>query len=188
MEDTFPPESIVSPLSKLEISPLSSPPFDGWISPPPRPESQPSFVQTPLDEATGERRLLVLVPHNGDETSPVQCGLVHASLDSHHCYSYVINSSIGNPRATTLILVNGRAFRVTRALERFLRRLRDAEYGQLLFIHEICADTSEATISRWNPPHWFQKFQREQTYIISKFMWVHRHARLFTTGLLERRG
>ncbi|KAI9767500.1 MAG: hypothetical protein M1839_004488 [Geoglossum umbratile] len=130
--------------------PVPSLPFEGCLSPAPIPEDQAAFVHTPLMRPK-DMRLLLLVPHYADPSSPIQCGLIHVSREQPPAFAYVLNATLKDPRLTTLILVNGQSFRVPKALEIFLRHVRHESEECLLFILKICEDPKFASAQSRGP-------------------------------------
>lgn len=115
-----------------------SPAFEGWIATPEKALKQRRFIHTPLENADEQFRLLLLLPHNGYPSSVLQCALVHTPKEDPPDFLYISNSTYGNPFVLATILVNGLPFRIPRALDFLLRRLRDVEHGRLLFAFPIC--------------------------------------------------
>ena len=118
---------------------FARPQFEGWIEPPLRLDDRKVFTHTPLKDKRNEMRVLRLLPHHGDPSALVQCGILHVKkVAARNQYSFVHNSAHGNQKIRSLILVNGRKFGVHKALEGYLRHIRDTETEKLLFVWEIC--------------------------------------------------
>jgi hypothetical protein len=129
--------------SLKQADPLPSLPFKGYLSLAPLAEDQAPFVHGVRRQ--NEMRLLVLVPHHGAHSSPIQCGLIHISRDSPPPYAYVLNATLPKPpRRTTSILLNGQSLCVSKAFEIFLRHLRHPRDEHLLFVWPICEDPKYA--------------------------------------------
>ena len=129
-----------------EIRLALSLPFEGRMSPAPILEEQAAFVHSSV--IRGARiPLLVLLPHFGDPTSIIQCGLVQTDRANPRAFSCVLNAALKNPRMTTLILVNGQSLRISRAMEIFFRHIRDFNQEQTLFVWKICMHPFESDVS-----------------------------------------
>ena len=122
---------------------FATPPFEGWIEPPVQLEDRKVFTHTPLKDKKTEMRVLKLLPHHSDPSALVQCEIIHVKkLAARNQYSFIQNSVHGNQMIRSQILVNGRKFEVHKALEGYLRHIREAEIERLLFVWEICMHPS----------------------------------------------
>ncbi|KAI1080762.1 heterokaryon incompatibility protein-domain-containing protein [Whalleya microplaca] len=107
-----------------------------------------SYTFAPL-QSTDHFRLISILPDA--PASPLQCTISEFPLDAAPAYealSYAwgggtTSPSPSNPNATPTILLNGRAFAITRGLEEALRRLRGSEAERRVWIDAICINQAD---------------------------------------------
>ena len=91
--------------------------------------------------------LLKLFPHMGDVESPLQGSMRFFSRADPPPFIIVYNATLKDYRHNSLILVDGHAFSVPKALEIMLRCVRHAEDATLLFIWRMCWAPHDATVA-----------------------------------------
>lgn len=87
-------------------------------------------------------RVLQLLPHQGNPSSPVVAELVTTTLFLHNCYTAVRNSR-GNPALTSSIMLNFQRRVITKNLEVFLRHMRLRDTVRSLWIRELCVNKDD---------------------------------------------
>ncbi|KAL9621499.1 MAG: hypothetical protein Q9160_004029 [Pyrenula sp. 1 TL-2023] len=102
--------------------------------------NEPSeFSYQPIQVDSCEFRLLNLLPHHGNTSSPLIADLKTCPLYLHNCYIAVRNSR-GNPALTGSIMVNSQRYIISKNLEVFLRHMRLCDLVRCLWIREICVN------------------------------------------------
>ena len=111
----------------------------------PDPEFQSYYVARSVD-TQHTLPLLMLFPHMGDVESPLQGSMRFFSRADPPPFTIVYNATLKAYRHKSLILVDGHAFSVPKALEIMLRCVRNAEDATLLFIWRMCWAPHDATV------------------------------------------
>lgn len=112
------------------------------------PLDEPSdFSHQPIQANSCEFRVLNLLPHHGNPSSPLIADLETCSLYLHNCYIAVRNSR-GNPALTGSIMVNSKIHKISKNLEVFLRHMRLFDLVRCLWIREICVNKDDEEENR----------------------------------------
>ena len=112
----------------------------------PDPEFQSHYVARRVD-IQHTLPLLKLFPHMGDVESPLQGSIRFFSRADPPPFIIVYNATLKAYRHNSLILVDGHAFSVPKALEIMLRCVRHAEDATLLFIWRMCWAPHDANVA-----------------------------------------
>jgi hypothetical protein len=122
-------------VDNLPTLPLTKP-----LYPPPKPEHQKGFVYSRID-ATSFMRLLILLPHQGDSSAPIQCELRIVSRDDPPPFTFVDRGALtAYKRPAKAILVNNQCLRVPQAFEVLLRHLCHESQERSLFYWRTCVN------------------------------------------------
>jgi hypothetical protein len=103
----------------------------------------------PLDRFTDEIRVLYILPHERDPTTPIRCQMAHIPLgnvesesggyETYKALSYVW----GSTEDKIPILVNGREFQITQNLHAALLQLRRASNLKTIWADAICINQDD---------------------------------------------
>ena len=134
-------------LKELE-SPAEPPslPFDGVLYSYLRPEERSPFVHEVVNRRTTVT-LIKLLPHHGNQSSPIQCGVLNARIENLPPFAFVLNAALRSSKFSTHILVNGQSFCIPKILELFLRCVRQDKEERILFVWQLCMFENQVKIN-----------------------------------------
>jgi len=134
-------------LTELE-NPAEPPslPFDGVLYSYLEPEERSPFVHEVVNRRTTVT-LIKLLPHHGNRSSPIQCGVLNARIESIPAFTFVLNAALRPTKFSTQILVNGQSFRIPKILELFLRCARQDKEERILFVWQLCMFEDQVKIN-----------------------------------------
>ncbi|KAI4160146.1 MAG: hypothetical protein LQ342_006004 [Letrouitia transgressa] len=115
-----------------KIDAIQSLPYEGPLIPAPRPEDRTPFVQSVLEDGSSSA-----LPHYGGQSSPMLYSLIDTDPENRPSFSHVSNTSLQRPKLQALVLIGSQSYCVSKAIESFLRRMRDAEEEIQLLIFPI---------------------------------------------------
>lgn len=95
-----------------------------------------------LTPALHEFRLLMLLPSNGSNESPLEGILVVSNLYLHSCFR-ALRHSRGNPGFGGSMIIDGASVEISKNLEVFLRHARHPLHAQMFYIRELCINRQD---------------------------------------------